>query len=227
MKKSELINYLQDIEGDFEVTTSNRKGLFCDIKSVELQKWGEGDEECASITLVLDDYYNSEKLLLRKQDADFIDNVNEDLEGKPKIDKEEALEAKKCFDNDFKEIQKKCRGWFNKNYSKITKDVMLDLFNDEEELDKKPTETLKKYVYKNGWKDEISNDDLDNRSVLLRLLYGKVDNEIKSKIDINAIFEDCDEMEDGDVLNLDMSIESNTMSGLFDNLKKAINELLR
>ena len=230
MRKSELINYLQEIEGDFEVTTSDRKGSYSEIKGVELQKWGN-DEEYASITLVLGEY-DSQKLLIRNQNSDFIDKVNECLEEGDKIDKEEALNAEKQFENDFKDIQSKCKRWFNNNYHKLTKDVMLKLFNDDEELRDKSTETLKKYVYKNGWQNELSHDSLDNRSILLRLLYSKVDGEIKSRINPQSIIdddytEDVEETVDGEFYNLDMSFEDNNMENIICKLKKAINDILK
>lgn len=186
MKKLELIKHLQSIDGDFEVTTSDRKGTFSDIKSVELQKWG--DDKYASITLVLGGYdKNKLRVLDKNQDEEFIENVNKELDDTSKIDKKEALDAKKIFDNDFSNIQEKCKNWYEMNYEKIENDALIKLFDNDEPIFEKPTEILKYYIYKNDWIDEISHSDFNDRSSLITFLQDKLNNEIKKQINIDDI----------------------------------------
>ena len=114
MKKTKLIEYLQSIDGDFEVTTSDRMGTFSDIKAVEMQRWG--DDKYASITLVLGEYDGEKlKLVKKNEDEEFIENVNKELNEDEKIDKKEALKAKHVFENDFNNIQEACKNWYERS----------------------------------------------------------------------------------------------------------------
>lgn len=222
MKKSELISYLQEIEGDFEVTTSDRKGLFCEIKSVELQKWGEGDKESASITLVLNDSYDSKKLLLAKQDSDFIDSVNENIEGESKIDKEEALEAREVF---YSDLQDKCEKFFDNEYDNIVKESMTKLFDDDKPLADKTNSKLRYYVYINGWQDEFPKDLFNDRSTLITFLSGKLEKDIKER----AAKEATEMLHDDNVPNVDYGNEIREVlkyaENIFDELEKKFSEI--
>lgn len=186
MKKTKLIEYLQSIDGDFEVTTSDRMGTFSDIKAVEMQRWG--DDKYASITLVLGEYDGEKlKLVKKNEDEEFIENVNKELNEDEKIDKKEALKAKHVFENDFNNIQEACKNWYERSYETIEKNALIRLFEDDEPIFEKPTGILKYYIYKNDWKDEISSGDFNDRSSLITFLQYKLNNEIKNQIDLNDI----------------------------------------
>lgn len=186
MKKTKLIEYLQSIDGDFEVTTSDRMGTFSDIKAVEMQRWG--DDKYASITLVLGEYDGEKlKLVEKNEDEEFIENVNKELDEGEKIDKKEALKAKHVFENDFNNIQETCKNWYERSYETIEKNALIRLFEDDEPIFEKPTWILKYYIYKNDWKDEISSGDFNDRSSLITFLQDKLNNEIKNQIDLNDI----------------------------------------
>ena len=186
MKNYELIKFLQDFDGDIEVTTSDRKGTFSSIKSVELQKWGD-NERYSSITLVLGDYSKEECLKEQTEEEEFIDKVNENLPKHYQINKEEAIKAKEVFDKDLKKEQEEYNEWFKKEYDVVARESMKELFENEENLDTRTDGDLKYYVYKNGWQDEIDKDYLNNRKELLGILYNKLNNLVDKKMTKKAI----------------------------------------
>lgn len=186
MKNYELIKFLQDFDGDIEVTTSDRKGTFSSIKSVELQKWGD-NERYSSITLVLGDYSKEECVKEQTEEGEFIDKVNENLPKHYQINKEEAIKAKEVFDKDIKKEQEEYNEWFKKEYDVVARESMKELFENEENLDTRTDGDLKYYVYKNGWQDEIDKDYLNNRKELLGILYNKLNNLVDKKMTKKAI----------------------------------------
>ena len=216
MKKSELIKLLKNIQGDFEVTTSDKKGIFQDIRGVEFQEWerkasGEKPEKHASITLILNGNDENKTKIEDKSDTifevafstkdeeatpnsdkqyaednKFIDKVNENLANKDKINKKDAFQARKAFQNDLKEIQNSCKSWFEQNYDKIARKAMIQLFEDEKPLDDKILPELKYYIYKNGWQNELPEDSFNNRFEILKLLYRKLEELIKEMVSQNV-----------------------------------------
>ena len=216
MKNSELIKLLQIYDGELEITTSDRNGIFSDIKSVELQQWESKNGIHKSITLVLANkcdknktlvkgktvyeiQLNDERTLQKSDDEKFIDNVNKQLDESSKIDKDDALKAKKSFDTDIAEIQKKYKEWYNKKYDKIAKDAMKELFGSEVELNTKSIQELKLHVYENGWQNELDKGELNNRGIVLRLLYHKLDEKVKQMLsdDTNKLWNDINNCQCG------------------------------
>ena len=188
MKNSELINLLQKYDGNLEVTISDRKGTFSGIKSVEMQEWGDEAHKHASVTLVLDGY-DENKTFVKDEDKEFgkfIDNVNKELSSDDEIDKNDALKAKDAFDFTFDEMQKKYKEWYDKKYNDFAHDSMIDLFGSDVPLNEKNITELKLHVYENGWQCELEDDELNDKNCLLRFLYGRLENDIKERISLNA-----------------------------------------
>lgn len=185
MKKLELIKCLQSIDGDFEVTISDRKGKFSGIKNVEMQNWSDDKDSYASITIVLGDYDKS-KLIISPEK--FIDNINKELDDDSQIDKEEAIKAKQVFDDDYNNnIQETCRKWYEKNYKKIEDETLIELFDDNKSILEKTINELKYYIYKNDWVNEISPEDLNDKASLVGFLLTKLNDEVMKKINIKCI----------------------------------------
>lgn len=199
MRKSELINFLEEFDGDYEVTISDKNGTFYDVNDIEFQVWHDRDnEKHASITIIAGGYDNNKTKLIDddkyileidlgedNEDEKFIDNTNANLGGNYKIDKEEALKAKESFDLDIKEMQNRYKEWYKNKYDEIARQAMMELFEDEQPLDNKTIGDLKFYIYKNGWQDEIATEDLNNRPEVLRLLYHKLDEMVKDNMSAN------------------------------------------
>lgn len=207
MKNSDLIRLLQKFDGELEVTTSDKHGTFSDISSVELQEWESEAGKHASVTLVIDGYDEDNSLLDDEDgavflgcdddidDDEFIENVNCNLMNCDKINKHEALDAKKVFNRDILGMQKKYREWYNNKYTKFEHEAMIELFGDDKPLISKTDTELKLHVYENGWQDKLDWDELNDRNELLRLLYNKLGECIKSKIseDIEKVVGDINE----------------------------------
>jgi hypothetical protein len=206
MKNSELIKLLQKFNGEIEVTTSDNKGTYNDINFVDVQEWHSKDGKHISLTLMLGDYDKKKTLVddgmhydIRLDDEKFIDNVNKELDESSKIDKDDALKAKKSFDTDIAEIQKKYKEWYNKKYDKIAKDAMKELFGSEVELNTKSIQELKLHIYENGWQNELDKGELNNRGIVLRLLYHKLDEKVKQMLsdDTNKLWNDINNCQCG------------------------------
>lgn len=195
MKNSDLIKILRQYGDELEVTTSDKNGCFNDILSVELQKWKSKNNNHESVTLVIGGYDPRKTIVSKKNinvdqkvesdcenDGKFIDKVNNELDDYYAIDKEEALEAKKVFDSDILEMQKKYKEWFNEKYDKIAHDSLVELFGNDIQLIDKTLNELKLHVYENGWQDELDKDELNDKVCILHLLYGKLDEKVKEKV---------------------------------------------
>ena len=216
-----------------EVTTSDKKGAFMSVDGVEMQSWQVNDKKHSSVTLVLGKY-DKEKT----EDEEFIDNVNKELKDGDKIDKKEAIVAKKDFDKEFIEEKKKVeenlkkhlenlyklqKDRFKKEYDKMTVDVMKELFEDERPLNTKTIGDLKYYVYRNGWQGQIDNETLNNREQLITFLNNHLDKIVRRRLSSNKInkFFSTELELPGD--NFNMTIEwpvicNDKFRSLFDNL---------
>ena len=179
MQNKDLVSILQKYDGEVEITTSNKKGVFSDIDGVEMQEWTDcyGNSH-ASITLVLGGYDDSRSIV--DSDEEFIDNVNSNLEPEDWIDKEEAIEAKRVYEDEIERDEYEEN--FNLRYDNAAKESMIELFGDDSPLEKSSTQRLVKYVYENGWEDEIPESDLLDRNALITFLYVKVSNLIVEKM---------------------------------------------
>lgn len=218
MKNSELIKQLQKYDGELEVTTTDRNSTFSGVKSIEVQEWNSEDGEHKSLTLVLGKYdksltktiadkeNNGDRNIKNKdEDEKFIDNINKELNEEDKLDKEEALKAKKVFDEDklgIKDMQKKYKEWFDKRYDKIAHDAMVELFGEDNPLTEKTLSELKLHMYENGWQDELDKDSMNNRIELIHILYNKLDEKVKENLakDSDSLWNDvmgckCDKTE--------------------------------
>jgi hypothetical protein len=110
---------------------------------------------------------------------------------------------------------------------------MIELFGSDKELNTKTISELKLHVYENGWQYELDKDELNNRSLVLRLLYNKLDERVKEKLyDHSRLWEDIfsdeeDENEDDNMFNNIYTISLNSdfsnddwLNELGENLKK-------
>lgn len=234
MKNSDLIKYLQRFDGSLEVSTSDKKGIFSDIDSVELQEWKSNGKNMASVTLVLGKYNSDNKVkptsiqtAESNEDEKFIDNVNKNLSYCDKIDKEEAFKAKKYFDTDFNDMQKKYKDWFYNRYNEFAHESMCELFEDDKPIDNKTIGDLKYYVYKNGWQDELDGNDINNRYAILRLLYTKLDEKVKEKVtnSVDDIWKDVNSVKT-DIYKTKYQSEVDKILNCIENCKREINRNL-
>ena len=185
MTVKELKDKLSKYDEKLEVTTSNNMGLFSAIDKVTLQEWG--DDAFASVTLVLGEYVNKKcivnqyKLNESRIDNEFIDNVNENLESGENIDKKEALKLKSPFIDDFNELHEKIQNNIMKDYEDIMSESMIELFGNTKPLENRTLGELQELV-KLEWMREITSENFHDRYDLLRFLYYKLNQVIKSKM---------------------------------------------
>ena len=173
-----------------DVTVCDPQGDLFKITSAE---WEEDSDKACAITLFIEKIYEQPQKKGNCPDEKFIDNVNKSLEGGEKIDKEEALKAKEVFDKDindqaldFKTLQKQYKEWYYKHYDKASRDAMKELFGGETPLSDKNMTELKLHVYENGWQDELDKDELNNRQLILALLYRKLEGRTKELMNRNT-----------------------------------------
>lgn len=182
MKNKELIKLLLQFPEEAEVTTSDKKGTFMSVDGVEMQSWQVNDKKHSSVTLVLGKYDEE-----NTEDEKFIDSVNNELKGGLKIDKKEAIEAKKSFEEQLAEKRKKLDEEWKKKYDKMAATVKKELFEDEKPLSEKTIGDLKYYVYRNGWQDEVNSETLNNREYLIKFLDKKLDKIVRRRISGNGL----------------------------------------
>lgn len=108
-------------------------------------------------------------------DEKFIDNVNSTLEQKSQINKEEAINAKKQFDEDVN----KCAA---SDYDNTAKKANVELFGTERDLNSMTMAELKYLLYKNHWDKEFDLNSINHRQTLLSFLYHKLEDRIIDKI---------------------------------------------
>ena len=188
MKVKNLIQKLQTLDGELEVTTTNNNGLFTSVDDVALQEWGG---VYASATLVLGRYDNSKCIVESKKssetyvDEDFIDNVNRNLRSyNERIDKTEAMEANNVFKKDFAVLQKTFKKWYAENYDMIKEETMKELIGYPTKI-----ELLSLNELENALSDSNLYRDVNpeyRKYLLESLLEEKLDDEIKNKISKKA-----------------------------------------
>lgn len=190
MHRDRLIRFLQNIEENLDITIRDNQGNLFKIAAAEYN-WDS--DKPHTITLFIDKVDEPCQEKEGISDEEFIDNVNKSLEGCEKIDKQEALKAKEVFDEDtkdhafdFKALQNQYKEWYYKHYDKASRDAMKELFGDETPLSNKTMTDLKLHVYENGWQDELDRDELNNRHLILALLYRKLEGRTKELMNHNT-----------------------------------------
>ena len=108
-------------------------------------------------------------------DEKFIDNVNSTLEQKLQINKEEAINAKKQFDEDVNK-------YAASDYDNTAKKANVELFGTERDLNSMTMSELKYLLYKNHWDKEFDLNSINHRQTLLSFLYHKLEDRIIDKI---------------------------------------------
>lgn len=108
-------------------------------------------------------------------DEKFIDNVNSTLEQKSQINKEEAINAKKQFDEDVNK-------YAASDYDNTAKKANVELFGTERDLNSMTMAELKYLLYKNHWDKEFDLNSINHRQTLLSFLYHKLEDRIIDKI---------------------------------------------
>jgi len=110
----------------------------------------------------------------------FVEKINSLLNPDSKIDVDEALKAKKVFDNDIKKQMESCqydnpvRDKVINDYDKHVKNAQMELFGDTELLNNKTIGELRYYIFKNGWDKEFDTELLNHRESVLMFLYRKL-----------------------------------------------------
>ena len=117
-----------------------------------------------------------------KNDEQFIDNVNKELNECDKINKKEAMEANKYFKQDFQDIQNKYKEIYNKLHNETLDEVFVELFENDKVLIDRNLEELQYHVYKNEWFDEFPINDFYNKDKLLQFFQIKLETEADNRI---------------------------------------------
>lgn len=102
---------------------------------------------------------------------EFLDRVNSTLDEKHKIDKEEAIKAKKVYDKDIAN-----------DYDNVAKEVNIELFDTDEPISEMELGELKYLIYKNHWDKEFDNSLINSRIDVLSFLYHKLEEGISDKL---------------------------------------------
>ena len=182
MLNSELITLLQGFDGDLDVKVCDEKGNCNDIITIE----GNSTNGIRNIRIIIGSQDQSNDI----SDEEFLNRVNAELKDGEGIDKDEALSAKKLFEEDLrnaktltvKELQERYQDWYYNNYNETIKVAMIELFGEAAPLATKSLSELKLLVYENGWQDEMDEDELNNPSAILSLLYRQLSKHVQTKM---------------------------------------------
>lgn len=227
MTVRELIKRLSCFDGNLEVTTSNKMGLFQSVDDVVLQEWS--NNTFSSATLVLGKYdnkkciVNEDKINESRVDNEFIDNVNRSSNNK--INKMEALNLKAYFVNDYGKYKEKFkdspldiyRDEFHENvvkkYNETMEDAMMELFGTKKPLDRMTLSELKKI-----YGDDLNEDVEIDRNDILQVLYTRLNEKIKDVIISETNFNKCD------IIPEEYNVE-NSFNDLTESIKQLVDSI--
>lgn len=113
--------------------------------------------------------------------GDFIDRLNESLPNNYKINKDEALKARKVYNKDvvcdFSKPKK-----VESRYSEVAKEANRELFDTDESISYMTLDDLKWMIYKNHWENEFDRSLINSRIDILSFLYHKLEDRIAEKL---------------------------------------------
>lgn len=113
--------------------------------------------------------------------GDFIDRLNESLPNNYKINKDEALKARKVYNNDVVRDLSKSKK-IESRYSEVAKEANRELFDTDELISYMSLGDLKYLIYKNHWENEFDCSLINSRVDVLSFLYHKLEDRIAEKL---------------------------------------------
>ena len=113
--------------------------------------------------------------------GDFIDRLNESLPNNYKINKDEALKARKVYNKDIVRDFSKSKK-IESRYSEVAKEANRELFDTDESISYMTLDDLKWMIYKNHWENEFDRSLINSRIDILSFLYHKLEDRIAEKL---------------------------------------------